>query len=61
MDGKAETVVVPLFGSLVPFHITTIKNVAQNDEVGFTYLRINFVAPTAGGNTVSALHADVVI
>jgi hypothetical protein len=40
---------IPVFGSLVPFHINTIKNVSQNSEGGMTYLRINFVAPTAAG------------
>jgi len=49
VDGKNETVLIPVFGSLVPFHINTIKNVSQNSEGGMTYLRINFVAPTAAG------------
>jgi nucleosome binding factor SPN SPT16 subunit len=35
--------------ALVPFHISTIKNVSKNDEGGVTLLRINFVAPTAAG------------
>ena len=52
VDGKAETVLIPVFGGLVPFHISAIKNVAKNEESGLTYLRINFVAPTATGANV---------
>ena len=46
VDGKAETVLIPIFGQLVPFHVSTIKNVSKTDEGGNTILRINFVAPT---------------
>ena len=51
VDGKAETLLVPVFGRLVPFHISTVKNVTKSEEGGWTYLRINFVAPTAAGAT----------
>ena len=48
VDGKAEAVLIPVFGRLVPFHISTIKNVSKSEEGGWTFLRINFVAPGAG-------------
>jgi len=51
VDGKAEAVLIPVFGRLVPFHISTIKNVSKNDEGGYTFLRINFVAPGPGAAT----------
>ena len=51
VDGKAETLLVPVFGRLVPFHISTVKNVTKSEEGGWTYLRINFVCPTAAGGT----------
>jgi nucleosome binding factor SPN SPT16 subunit len=52
VDGKAEAVLIPVFGRLVPFHISTVKNVSINLEGGFVYLRINFIAPsvTAAAN-----------
>ena len=45
MDRKAQTVVLPIHGYAVPFHINTIKNVSKNDEGEFTYLRVNFQTP----------------
>ncbi len=45
MDRKAQTVVLPVHGYAVPFHINTIKNVSKNDEGEFTYLRVNFQTP----------------
>ncbi|KAH9854064.1 FACT complex subunit SPT16 [Lenzites betulinus] len=45
VDRKAQTVVLPVHGYAVPFHINTIKNVIKNDEGDFTYLRVNFQTP----------------
>ncbi|KAF8644153.1 hypothetical protein AX16_008680 [Volvariella volvacea WC 439] len=45
VDRKANTVILPVHGFAVPFHINTIKNVSKNDEGEFTYLRINFQTP----------------
>jgi nucleosome binding factor SPN SPT16 subunit len=45
VDRKAQTVVLPVHGFAVPFHINTIKNVSKNDEGDFTYLRVNFQTP----------------
>ena len=45
VDGKAETVLVPVNGRLVPFHISTIKNVVKHEHEGWMSLRIQFVAP----------------
>merc|ERR1719460_3633642 len=47
VDSKAETVLIPIHGRLVPFHISTIKNVSKNEEGAWTFLRINFNAPAA--------------
>lgn len=55
-DRKYETVILPIFGVPVPFHISTIKNISQSVEGDYTYLRINFFHPGAtmgrneGGN-----------
>ncbi|KAL4065337.1 FACT complex subunit-domain-containing protein [Scleroderma yunnanense] len=45
VDRKAQTIILPIHGFSVPFHINTIKNVSKNDEGEFTYLRINFQTP----------------
>ncbi|KAH7910168.1 FACT complex subunit SPT16 [Hygrophoropsis aurantiaca] len=45
VDRKAQTVILPVHGFAVPFHINTIKNVSKNDEGDFTFLRINFQTP----------------
>lgn len=45
MDRKTQTVVLPVHGFAVPFHINTIKNASKSDEGDFTYLRINFQTP----------------
>jgi nucleosome binding factor SPN SPT16 subunit len=45
VDRKAQTIILPIHGFAVPFHINTIKNAAKNDEGDFTFLRINFQTP----------------
>ncbi|KII88934.1 hypothetical protein PLICRDRAFT_175186 [Plicaturopsis crispa FD-325 SS-3] len=45
VDRKAQTIILPVHGFAVPFHINTIKNVSKNDEGDFTFLRINFQTP----------------
>lgn len=47
VDKKYETVILPIFGIAVPFHISTIKNISQSVEGEYTYLRINFFHPGA--------------
>ena len=48
VDTKSATVLLPIMGRPVPFHINTIKNASHNDEGDFTYLRINFLSPGQG-------------
>lgn len=45
VDRKALSVILPIHGFAVPFHINTIKSAVKNDEGEFTYLRINFQTP----------------
>jgi nucleosome binding factor SPN SPT16 subunit len=56
------SIVVPVHGFAVPFHINTIKNVSKLDEGEFTYLRINFQSPGQltgrKEDTVSSHHSD---
>lgn len=48
MDQKNSTIVLPIMGRPVPFHIQTIKNASKSDEGDFAYLRINFLSPGQG-------------
>lgn len=48
VDTKTSTVVLPIMGRPVPFHINTIKNASKSDEGDFAYLRINFLSPGQG-------------
>ncbi|KAI0807182.1 FACT complex subunit SPT16 [Fomes fomentarius] len=45
IDRKTQTVVFPIHGFAVPFHINTIKNVSKSEEADFTLLRVNFQTP----------------
>ncbi|KAL2914305.1 FACT complex subunit spt16 [Polyrhizophydium stewartii] len=45
VDRRAESVLLPIFGQSVPFHISTLKNVSKSDEQDFVLLRFNFVTP----------------
>ncbi|KFA67899.1 hypothetical protein S40285_04075 [Stachybotrys chlorohalonatus IBT 40285] len=48
VDAKNSTVVLPIMGRPVPFHINTIKNASKSDEGEFAFLRINFLSPGQG-------------
>ncbi|KAI5800248.1 FACT complex subunit-domain-containing protein [Peziza echinospora] len=48
VDAKNQTIIVPVMGRPVPFHISTLKNVSKNEEDNYTYLRINFLSPGQG-------------
>ncbi len=39
VDRKYETIIMPIFGVPVPFHIATVKNISQSVEGDYTYLR----------------------
>ncbi|KAL1879915.1 hypothetical protein VTK73DRAFT_6727 [Phialemonium thermophilum] len=48
VDQKNATVIVPVMGRPVPFHINTIKNASKSDEGEWSFLRINFLSPGQG-------------
>lgn len=48
VDQKNATVILPVMGRPVPFHIQTIKNASKNDEGEWSFLRINFLSPGQG-------------
>ena len=45
VDKRSESIVLPLFGQAVPFHLSTLKNVTKSDEQDYTLLRFNFITP----------------
>lgn len=48
---QKESVLVPINGRLVPFHITFIKSVSTQELGTYTYLRINLAS---AGSTQAA-------
>jgi nucleosome binding factor SPN SPT16 subunit len=59
IDPKRETVLFPVNGQIVPYHISTVKRVLKVDEGGFSYLRVTFVTPEVGGVGRGAAAANV--
>ena len=49
VDRDNETVLLPIHGGLVPFHIMAVKSVSVTQDGGRSFVRINFNAPTAPG------------
>ncbi|KAI6232490.1 FACT complex subunit [Aphelenchoides besseyi] len=45
VDKKHDTVILPIFGMPVPFHISMLKNTSLANEGDYIYLRINFTHP----------------
>ena len=53
VDSKAYSLILPVNGMSIPFHISLVKNISSSDEGGFTFLRINFHSPNSGINNLS--------
>ncbi|CAO1629005.1 unnamed protein product [Parajaminaea phylloscopi] len=45
LDVRNSTILLPIYGFAVPFHINTLKNLSKSDEGEYTYLRFNFISP----------------
>ncbi|RUS30293.1 hypothetical protein BC938DRAFT_479592 [Jimgerdemannia flammicorona] len=50
VDQKAESIICPIYGLAVPFHISTLKNASKSDEGEFVILRLNFLTPGQAGS-----------
>lgn len=50
VDQKAESIICPIYGQAVPFHISTLKNASKSDEGEFVILRLNFLTPGQAGS-----------
>ncbi|OAQ33302.1 metallopeptidase family M24 protein [Linnemannia elongata AG-77] len=49
VDQRNDTLVLPIYGLPVPFHISTLQKVTKTDEGEFFYLRLNFITPGQPG------------
>ncbi|KAI9316735.1 FACT complex subunit-domain-containing protein [Dichotomocladium elegans] len=49
VDKKNESIILPIYGIPVPFHINTLKNASKSDEGDFVMLRLNFMTPGQAG------------
>lgn len=49
VDKKHESIILPIYGMAVPFHISTLKNASKSDEGDFVMLRLNFITPGQAG------------
>jgi nucleosome binding factor SPN SPT16 subunit len=45
VDRRAETVLLPIYGQAVPFHLSTLKNISKSDEGEHILVRFNFITP----------------
>ncbi|KAF2724711.1 FACT complex protein [Polychaeton citri CBS 116435] len=48
VDPKQNSIILPIMGRPVPFHVTTVKNATAYDDGTFMLLRINFLSPGQG-------------
>ncbi|KAF0990150.1 hypothetical protein HZS_5194, partial [Henneguya salminicola] len=55
VDNRSDSVIFPMFGMAVPFHISTIKSVSSNIEGNHTYLRVNFNVITGSNSKIEDL------
>ncbi|AMD22447.1 HGR108Wp [Eremothecium sinecaudum] len=49
VDWKNQTIILPIYGRPVPFHINSYKNGSKNEEGEYTYIRLNFHSPGTSG------------
>lgn len=47
-DTRNNSIILPIMGRPVPFHINTIKNASTTTEGNFCFLRLNFLSPGQG-------------
>ncbi|OBZ84460.1 FACT complex subunit spt16 [Choanephora cucurbitarum] len=49
IDKKHDSIILPIYGMAVPFHISTLKNASKSDEGDYVMLRLNFLTPGQAG------------
>ncbi|KAJ3295188.1 FACT complex subunit spt16 [Borealophlyctis nickersoniae] len=45
VDRRNDSIILPIYGMAVPFHVSCLKNVTKQDEQDHVYLRFNFITP----------------
>lgn len=45
MDSRRQSIILPINGFAVPFHIKTLRSVVKQEEGDYTTLRLMFIAP----------------
>lgn len=58
VDAAHKSVLLPIYGVPVPFHIALIKSVTKTDEGDYTVLRFNFVGPGQPGKKTEIPYVD---
>ena len=48
VDPERESILVPIYGQLVPFHVMSVKSASVSQDAGAAFIRINFQHPTGG-------------
>lgn len=59
VDAKNQTILIPINGRLVPFHIAYYKNGSSNEEGEYAYLRLNFNSPGQGVSKKDDIPSEV--
>ena len=47
VDATRDSILIPIYGDLIPFHISNVKNASSLQTEDFE-LKINFMAPSVG-------------
>ncbi|KAJ2744747.1 FACT complex subunit spt16 [Coemansia sp. BCRC 34301] len=58
VDERSDSIILPIYGMAVPFHVSTLKNISRNDEGEYVYLRLNLVSPGQGVGKKDGLPVD---
>ncbi|XVF57639.1 hypothetical protein PTKIN_Ptkin06aG0221500 [Pterospermum kingtungense] len=52
VDQKNEAILLPIYGTMVPFHVATVKNVSSQQDNRSSYIRIMFNVPGTDANSL---------
>ena len=59
VDPKAQSIIIPINGHAVPFHISAYKNGSKNEEGDYVYLRLNFNSPGQAGGVKKVVEGEI--
>lgn len=61
VDRRNETIILPIYGQAVPFHVSMLKNVTKSDEQDCVLLRFNFISPGIATGTKTEIVSSILI